>query len=732
MPDAPPLKKPSVEQALGETAMVRSQSGSGPGGERAGNEGTGPEGGDRRVRYFKELFREEWDKPFWKDLREQVPIDFGYYTGSGQWTDAQRSEAKSKSRPTLTINHIQPTCNALFGIERMNRYDPIAAPKAKDDVGVAELFTRLLKQSMDEANGEYILSQGFADGVIGGVVGFEMPIDYTDDPIKGTIDFSVVKCPEEWIWCTPWNKYDLSDTRGMFRHRWVDVDLLCSQYPDREEAIVAALSKIKNQTMAQDASKEGAVLTEGNPKDHYETSDYSSPQQDMDFWFDVSKNRVRVLDVYYPEFYPLWLLADKDGKQVYHTTSETKLKRYMQAVADRSKGVLDWQVIERYQRKIHALCCLAATDYVLEEGIPFRMDETSYPIIPFFAYWRGNEVYGVVRNLRDPQDEVNARRSQISWLTKASGDGWFVDENTVTNLDAFERESRDPKGVYTVKKQARLPSRIPPPNIPQGLFEVLVAAVNEIRQISMVNTEMQGGEGHAVSGVAKKLQVQQGNIGNNELFDNFRFTKRLVWTKMARRIQEKYSDEDVVRLVNPETAEFEFIEVNKPVGPEPSETPTAGLRHKVLNDISTLRYDLKVTETPISATHRQGALANLLELMQKVPAVAPYLMAAIVEMTDGLPDRDKLVAQVRALAKSLTEPKPSPPPKTSISLKGEDIPEEARVALAHKALNEPDPRTKQNPLGEEAGNVQNPSGQLPTGGQKLTERADLPPSATGV
>jgi hypothetical protein len=141
---------------------------------------------------------------------------------------------------------------------------------------------------------------------------------------------------------------------------------------------------------------------------------------------------------------------------------------------------------------------------------------------------------------------------------------------------------------------------------------------------------------------------------------------------------------------------------------------------------------MQFTEVPISATHRQGALANLLELMQKVPAVAPYLFASIVEMTDGIPEHDKIIAQMRALAKSLTEPQPSPPPKTSIALKGEDIPEEARVALAYKAINEPDPRTQQNPMGAGSGNVQNPSGQIPTGGQKLTERADLPPSATGT
>src|SRR3990167_11094745 len=81
---APPLLKISVEEFAGTNSARETQS------------GTLPPARDKRVDLYMQMFYEEWDKPFWKELREQIPTDFGYYTGSGQWTEKQRSEAKEK------------------------------------------------------------------------------------------------------------------------------------------------------------------------------------------------------------------------------------------------------------------------------------------------------------------------------------------------------------------------------------------------------------------------------------------------------------------------------------------------------------------------------------------------------------------------------------------------------------------------------------------------------------
>ena len=249
---------------------------------------------------------------------------------------------------------------------------------------------------------------------------------------------------------------------------------------------------------------------------------------------------------------------------------------------------------------------------------------------------------------------------------------------------------------------------------------------------SGIPPEAQGLGGNEVSGIAIERKRQGGNVVTTEVFDNFKLAKTLVYKKLARRISELYTDERIIRLKDPESGGFKFVEINKQVPAEdPSgQVPSAPLRFKVLNDISTLKYDIVMTETPSSPTHRQGALTTLLELIQKVPAAAEILMDVIVELTDGIPNREKVLARFRALMDARSKPKESPPPAVHVSLKGEDLSEEDKARLGHRAANQPDTKTTENPMGAEHGNAQNPSGQLPVGGAKLNERPDLSPPLT--
>ncbi len=673
------------------------------------------------------MFMEEWDKPFWRDLRLNVNIDFGYYTGSGQWDPATKAKQLEAKKPALVLNHIKPACKIIFGLERLNRYDPQAKPEGKDDIEVAAVFTRLMKKTMQDTHGEYVLSDGFEDGVICGVVAYELPITFTRDAINGEIDFQTVRVPQELMWSTPWKKYDLSDCRAVWRHKWVDVDDLCAYYPRHKAAILAGLEEV-SMVDVKEAGQQPVMLTQGDPHDPYKADDEVRAQDDRDFWFDEKKGRVRVLESYYPVYEPIWLLATQDGRRVIQSTNEVKLKRIFQELVLRNPEA-QITLLQRNVRHIEMLVVLAATEHILEQGVPFPKDPDRYPFIPFFADWKRDEIFGVVRSLRDPQDEVNARRSQISWLTKATGDGWFVDQESLVEPEKFQSESRDPKGVYLVKKGVNVkdPRRMPPPNIPQGLFEILREAVNEIRSISLVNADLQGlREGHP-SGVAMARADLRGQTGTASYFDNYRLTRYLIYEKMARRCQEVYSNERIVRLYNPQTHEDEWIPINTPEAPpeENQEGLKAQVRSRILNDISTLKYDIVLAEQPASPTQRDAALRTIIELLQKVPGAAPFLMETIFELTDGLPNRERLLAKIQKFVEGLEASGP-PPPKVNISLRGELDPGTAQDLADDAQLNRStDPAEK---LGEKLGNAQNPSGQLPVGGESLDKRPDLPPA----
>lgn len=698
------------------------------GGRSASAESTEPIAGDERVHRYKVMFREEWDKPFWRDLRENVAIDRGYYTGSGHWTQAQRQAAANNQKPALTINHILPVMNTVFGLERTNRSEPKVVPRGEEGmakVPEADLFTRLMRQTMEENDGEYVLSRGFETGTVGGVVAYELPIEFDEDAVHGDIRMATVDVPGELIWATPWFRYDLRDTRAMFRHRWVDVDVLLSMYPKDRAAIKEALRGAGAITARDSSGDQAAVLNEGNPADAYQGEKRTNASDDLEFWFRVSENRVRVLQVYYPEFYPKWILASDDGKTVIRTSDEKRMEKIFKDMAERSGG--NMTVIERNERKIRMMVCLPATDHVLAEGIEFKKHDGDYPYVPFFCYWFGNEIFGVVKNLRDPQDEINARRSQISWLTKATGDGWFAEEDTMVDLKAFESDSRDPKGVYQFKKNGKAPERIPPPNIPQGLFELLKTATNELHQIAGVKPDLE--QPATQSGVAMARVQHREMVTTAGPFDNFRLTKRLLWRMMAHRIQECYTDERIVRLYNYETAKHEFVTLNAraPLPGQDPNLPPEHVRYQVINNVGALKYDVLMSEAPMSPTARAAALTTLLDLIQKIPALAELFVDKIIELSDGIPGRQEFLVRVRQWMATLGKPKKTPP-KISISLKGEDLPADIKEAIARMAAGDQEPESGKE-LGAQHGNDHNPSGQLPTGGEKLEDRPDFTPPA---
>ena len=679
------------------------------------------------LRYLR-MFYEEWQKPFWQNLRVNVSTDFAYFNGTGQWSQAQRDKMAQDHKPALTINRIKPTCQALFGLERMNRYDPKAAAETADDVPTADVFTRLLRRTMYDCNGEYILSDGFEDGVIGGVVAFEMPISYDEDPLHGKIELQTVRVPDDLIWATPWRRYDLWDTRAMFRHKWVDVDDLAAHYWRQRSFIKEAMTSAYALAPA-DATRVGPTFSEGDPKDHYAPTQGIRPEEDRAFWFDEEKDRVRVLEVYYPQYFPTYLLASKDGKRVIAFTDEAKVKRiYNQIVARAGGGA--FQLIQRNVRRIQMAVILPAICHTLEQVEPFEKDPTNYPFVPYFAYLKRDDVFGVVRDLRDSQDEINSRRSQIAWLTKGTGDGWFAEEGSLVDMKQFQDESRDPKGVYLVKKSATTwPKRVESPQVPPGLFELLRTAMDEIYLISGINPEASssGQEGANISGVAIARRKEQTSVNSMSVFDNFRLTRRLIYQMMARRIQETRTDEEIVRLLNRQTGKEEFVTINQqvPLPAEPGADPSAEVRYRVLNDITALKADIEMVESPASPTARSAALANILELMQKMPSLAPIFAPAVVALSDGLPDRDEILQKVNEMSQRLLAPQGPPEPKTNISLKG-DLPPQAAAIIAAQATGqrEEDPART---MGGEAGNPANPSGQIPTGGAALQTRADLPP-----
>ncbi len=140
-------------------------------------------------------------------------------------------------------------------------------------------------------------------------------------------------------------------------------------------------------------------------------------------------------------------------------------------------------------------------------------------------------------------------------------------------------------------------------------------------------------------------------------FDRFKWTRRLMGERLARRIQQRYTTAEILRLIDPDSGEHVRVYINPPetanMSPDELEAwrdqrRDASGRPYILRSVEALKYDVTISDTPSTPTARATALLALLEVVGKMPSILPAVVDEILSLAD-IPDKPKILRRVRAL-----------------------------------------------------------------------------------
>lgn len=646
-----------------------------------------PEIGDDFAVRARAWFLEAWNAPLWVKWRTQAKEDLGFYVGGeAQWSkDGSQEDLKglqTSNRAIVSLNHIAPIVDVLTGFERQNRYDIKAAPKGPEDHEDATLLSWLLKEEQEKADAAVAVSDVFEHGLIAGMWALEVGVDWTNDPVHGEIFLDVLQPGEELIWDPQWSKFDLSDARYMIRYKYAFVKDVIADHPTHAKAIREATEALNLGIGTPGAGQTVPNSTDGRSagnRDGYGSlaSGVVSDAESLGLFYDATEDRVLVLEVWYREYETVWLLSNKATGDVLEVETESIAREMAKSDPD------NLSPIARQRRRIKMGVILPATLQMLEEDdTPYDNDQQAYPFVVYLAQRKGDDIYGIVRNLKDPQRVVNKRESQIlEILIQHANMRPMAEEGAVKNPeDLINTQSRKPV-IYNAGHQ--------PPSwyvAPLGdLFRVLTGEGDrgrmQIREISGINTDLLGIKDSDASGIAIQRRQAQGQVISTRYFDNLKTFKKIMGQRLARRIQQVYTYERTVRLVD-EVGKQQFVKINPLEGRGKSRDEFARLqsedlhgmppeeidkRPKVLRDVTALDYDVIITDTPTTPSMRMTSLLALLEIVQKIPAIAPAVLDIIVELTD-LPDKARVLDRVRLMMQpqvgSAGPTRPSLPPGT--------------------------------------------------------------------
>jgi hypothetical protein len=556
------------------------------------------------------------------DWREESVEDSKFYHGGkGQWKQADIDTLTNEGRPVLSINRIKPTIDLQKGIEIRSRTDIDAKPRGQNDGGTADAITAGFKYIQDQNNADHKVSDVFFDGLKAGIGWIEICLN--DDPREEEIAVLY----KDWH-KIGWDPYArdvlLDDARYMFENRWVDLDIAQQTWPDKADELTAMMQDAKGET--------GETAQHDRVKpDQYQSG---KPVQ----YCDTTRQRVRLVKMYFKKMQMAIFLKLKDGEAI--EVSAEALQRNPEIVAN--PYVI--RVAKVPVQKMY--CVIFSGDVILEEEKPSVYEHNRFPLIPFICYMdEDGQPYGMVRNMKDPQREINKNRSQYSHIITTRR--VFFESGSLKNpLEAKTQISRPDAWIELMPgalnmKRFQFSQDVA---VAREHFEIMREAKQELQEVSGSVQEQMGQETNARSGVAIEARQRQGATVNTEPFDNLRLTKRRMGELMLSMMRQYWTYEKVIRITDDQTGGDKFVTFNQ-----------AGK-----NDISQGRYDVVVADHPETETTRQWMSRTLMDFASKMsPDIAIPVMQVAFEMTD-IPNKDKVMeklAQAAAKQDALTQQK---------------------------------------------------------------------------
>lgn len=552
--------------------------------------------------------------------RLEMAMDADFYDNI-QWDPEDAAEVTGRGQMPLVYNEVAPMVDWLIGTERRQRADWKVLPRTEDDVQAADIKTKVLKYVSDVNRVVFNRSRAFSDAVKAGVGWLDDGV--RDDPTQDVLYSKT----EDWrnvLWDSAGYEMDLSDSRYLFRWRWVDEDIAIMMFPDRADAIRRAAEDsayTNNTTWEEDTWRSASEVQNGKSGQLYASGTGVAVDQ--------VRRRIKLIECQYREPVKTKIVGSGPLKGAFFNEQDGALVNALQARGG--------TIVDKMMMRMHIAVFTEAS--MLSMGVSiFR--HNSFSLTPVWCYRRSRDrlPYGAIRRVRDIQQDLNKRASKALFMLNTNQ--IIADDDATDDWAKMRDEADRPDGLITKKKGSTVEIRRDT-DAATGQIQMMTLDAQSIQKSAGVAQENMGRQTNAVSGEAIKARQIQGSVVTTEPFDHLRLATQIQGEKQLSLCEQFYTEEKVVRLTGTKGA-LDWVRIN-----QPEQQLDGSVRY--VNDITESMADFIVQEQDYAGTLRAVMFESMNALAVRLPPeIAMRIMTVAMEFSD-LPNKNEIAEQFRKI-----------------------------------------------------------------------------------
>jgi hypothetical protein len=580
----------------------------------------------RRHAVLMECLADERDRQ--QEERLQAAIDEDFYDHL-QYRREDAAALLERGQAPLVYNESRQTIDWTAGTQKRMRKDHKILGREKNDMRGAEVVTQVVKYT-DEVNlTQWHRSRAFKQAALSGLGWLEEGVN----PSAG--EEIIYSGSEDWrnvYRDSRAKRFDLKDARYLFRRKRVDLDYAMALLPKGRDH----LRQVASSDMTIDEN------------DIWYLGERLTGASDIDNSLDGLPGAWRDRRAY---------IGGDQVDQGRRTAVDLIEAWYTvpTAVQVFDSGPLDGQVFnpadpghQQLQRDRHAMyddvklamrAMVCTEDQPMWDGrSPFNHD--SFLLIPVWGYrrYRDGMTYGLMRGMRDLQEDINKRASKALWLL--SSNRIVADKGAVDDVEEARAEAARADGYIEKTPQKEFRFENPQAEV-LGNLQMMDRNTQFMRDIGGVTNANLGRGASGQSGISVERQQDQGSLTTSELFDNLLLATKLAGQLRLSHIKQFKTKASIIRIVG-DGQPVDWMPINQ-------EDPDTG---EILNDLAAINCDFIVAEQDYRESYIRAATAEMFELLGQIATFAPQVVMSVLDLAvegSEVRNKDEWVARIRKL-----------------------------------------------------------------------------------